>query len=99
MREHGAATAPLPTLRFCARHQGMSQTVKIISPIDGSVYAERAQITDAALDDAVSRARAAQAEWALVPVKERVGKALAFLDALLAMNVEMVPELAMQMGR
>ncbi len=77
----------------------MAQTVKIISPIDGSVYAERPFIADAALEGVVSRARAAQAEWAHVPVKERVTKALAFLDALLAMNDEMVPELAWQMGR
>jgi acyl-CoA reductase-like NAD-dependent aldehyde dehydrogenase len=74
-------------------------TIKIISPIDGSVYAERPQIADAALEAAVSRARAAQAEWALVPVKERVAMSLAFLDALLATNDEMVPELAWQMGR
>ncbi len=77
----------------------MSSTVKIISPIDGSVYAERPVIEDAALEGVASRARAAQAEWAQVPVKERVAKALSFLDALLAMNEEMVPELAWQMGR
>ncbi len=77
----------------------MSQTVKIASPIDGSVYAERPFIADAALDGVASRAHAAQAEWARVPVKERVRQALAFLDALLAMNDEMVPELAWQMGR
>jgi acyl-CoA reductase-like NAD-dependent aldehyde dehydrogenase len=73
--------------------------VKIISPIDGSVYAERPLTSDAELDAAVSRARAAQAEWALVPLRERVKHCLAFLDALLAMNEEMVPELAWQMGR
>ena len=77
----------------------MSQTVKIISPIDGSVYAERSHIADAALEAAISRARAAQTEWARVAVRERVAKVLAFLDALLAMNDEMVPELAWQMGR
>ena len=74
-------------------------SVKIISPIDGSVYAERPFIPGATLDGVVSRARAAQAEWAKVPVRERVEKALSFLDALLAMNDEMVPELAWQMGR
>ena len=77
----------------------MTDTVKIISPIDGSVYAERPIIADAALEGVVSRARAAQAEWAKVPVKERAAKALSFLDALVAMNDEMVPELAWQMGR
>ncbi len=74
-------------------------SVKIISPIDGSIYAERSFIADGALEGVVARARAAQAEWAHVPVKERAEKALVFLDALLAMNDEMVPELAWQMGR
>ena len=40
----------------------MTDTVKIISPIDGSIYAERPIATDDALDAAVERARAAQAE-------------------------------------
>ncbi len=77
----------------------MADSVKIISPIDGSLYAERPLVTDAALDAAVSRARAAQADWARVPVAERVKACTAFLDALLAMNDEIVPELAWQMGR
>jgi acyl-CoA reductase-like NAD-dependent aldehyde dehydrogenase len=77
----------------------LAQSVKIISPIDGSLYAERPFIADAALDAAVSRARAAQAEWAQVPVKKRVAKVLAMLEALLAMNDQIVPELAWQMGR
>jgi acyl-CoA reductase-like NAD-dependent aldehyde dehydrogenase len=74
-------------------------TTKIISPIDGSLYAERPLTTDAALEAAVSRARAAQAAWAHVPVAERTKLCLAFLDALVAMNDEIVPELAWQMGR
>jgi acyl-CoA reductase-like NAD-dependent aldehyde dehydrogenase len=74
-------------------------TTKIISPVDGSVFAERPIATDEALDAAVSRARAAQADWALQPVAERVKLTLAMLDALLAMNDEIVPELAWQMGR
>lgn len=77
----------------------MSDSVKIISPVDGSVYVERTIIADDALDAAVTRARAAQAEWALTPLSERVRQTLAFLDALLAMNDEIVPELAWQMGR
>jgi acyl-CoA reductase-like NAD-dependent aldehyde dehydrogenase len=77
----------------------MSDTVKIISPIDGSIYAERAIATDAEIDAAISRARAAQAEWARVPVAERVKRTVAMLDALLAMNDDIVPELAWQMGR
>jgi acyl-CoA reductase-like NAD-dependent aldehyde dehydrogenase len=77
----------------------MSASVKLISPIDGSVYAERSYTSDAALDAAIAKARAAQAEWALVPVAERVKLVLGFLEVVLAMNDEIVPELAWQMGR
>jgi acyl-CoA reductase-like NAD-dependent aldehyde dehydrogenase len=77
----------------------MSASVKLISPIDGSIYAERPYTTDATLDAAIAKARAAQAEWALVPVAERVKLVLGFLEAVLAMNDEIVPELAWQMGR
>jgi len=75
------------------------ETVKLKSPIDGSVYVERPVATDQAIDAAVSRARAAQADWAGVPIARRGEYLLAFLEALLAMNDEIVPELAWQMGR
>src|SRR5687767_13076289 len=77
----------------------MTETVRIVTPIDGSVYAERPVASDSALEAAVSRARAAQAEWARVPLSGRVRLCLSALDALLAMNDEIVPELAWQMGR
>lgn len=77
----------------------MSKAQTIISPIDGSVFAERAFTDDAALEAAASHARAAQAEWVQAPVAERVEQVLAFVEALLAMNGEIVPELAWQMGR
>lgn len=75
------------------------ETVKIKSPIDGSIYAERPVATDALINAAVERTKAAQAEWAGVPVAERGRYMLAFLEALVAMNDEIVPELAWQMGR
>ena len=75
------------------------ETVKIKSPVDGSIYAERPIAADQAVNAAVERAKAAQAEWARMPIAERCRYALAFLDALLAMNDEIVPELAWQMGR
>jgi acyl-CoA reductase-like NAD-dependent aldehyde dehydrogenase len=77
----------------------VANTVKIISPIDCSVFAERPLATNAEIDAAVSRARAAQGDWARAPVAERVARAIAMLDALLAMNDDVVPELAHQMGR
>ena len=56
-------------------------------------------VADAELDAAVSAARAAQAEWRRVSIAERGRFILAFLEALLAMNDEIVTELAWQMGR
>jgi acyl-CoA reductase-like NAD-dependent aldehyde dehydrogenase len=79
--------------------EGEVVTIKIVSPIDGSVYAELVPATDGTVETALARGRAAQAEWARVPVGERVGACLAFLEALVAMNDEIVPELAWQMGR
>jgi acyl-CoA reductase-like NAD-dependent aldehyde dehydrogenase len=77
----------------------MSEIQKIISPIDGSVYAERAVARDADIDAAVRAARGALPEWKAVPIAERKRYILAFLDALLAMNNEIAVELAWQMGR
>ncbi len=77
----------------------MSDSVKIISPIDGSVYAERPIARDAAIDAALSAARAALPKWKATPVAERGRYMLAFLDALLAMNDDIATELAWQMGR
>jgi len=74
-------------------------TVKLKSPVDGSIYIERPTATDQAIDAAVSRARAAQAEWAQVSIARRGEYLLAFLEALLSMNDEIVPELAHMMGR
>jgi acyl-CoA reductase-like NAD-dependent aldehyde dehydrogenase len=77
----------------------MSDSVKIISPIDGSVYAERPVAKDAAVDSALTAARAALPQWRATPVAERGRYMLAFLDALLAMNDDITTELAWQMGR
>ncbi|MBB97949.1 MAG: aldehyde dehydrogenase [Rhodobacteraceae bacterium] len=77
----------------------MSETIKLISPVDGSVYAERPVTADAELNRAVARARTAQADWAARPIAERCAAVGAAIDALEAMNDEIVPELAWQMGR
>jgi len=76
-----------------------TSTVKIISPIDGSVYTERAIARDAEIDSAVTAARAALPEWRNVPIAARARYMLAFLDALITMNDDIAVELAWQMGR
>ena len=75
------------------------ETVKLKSPVDGSVYAERPVASEQQINAAVERARAAQLDWAQTPLGERGKYLLGFLNALLAMNDEIVPELAWQMGR
>jgi acyl-CoA reductase-like NAD-dependent aldehyde dehydrogenase len=70
-----------------------------ISPVDGREVARRATATPAEIDAALKEARAAQAAWRRTPLAERKALALKFMDALLSLNQEVVPELALQMGR
>lgn len=74
-------------------------TIKCISPIDGSVYAERETLSRADADAAVARAKSAQAEWAARPLADRIALVQAGVAAVGAMNDEIVPEIAWQMGR
>ncbi len=77
----------------------MAETVKIKSPIDGSIYAERPIASDREISAAVERAKAAQAKWVETSIAERGKYMLAMLEALVSMSDEIVPELAWQMGR
>src|SRR5687767_14561567 len=70
-----------------------------LSPVDGREYARRALTPAAEVDRAVERARAVQPEWARAPLAERKAILLRFLEAMEALNDEIVPELAWQMGR
>lgn len=77
----------------------MGQMLKCISPIDGSVFAEREVFSLEAAEAVVARARAAQADWAARPLAERIELVMAGVAAVGAMNDEIVPELAQMMGR
>ncbi|ANG97215.1 aldehyde dehydrogenase [Brucella pseudogrignonensis] len=77
----------------------MSGTARIISPIDGSIYAERAYASDTAIHAAVTAARQAQPGWAATSIAERAHYCRLALDALAAMQDEIIPEIAWQMGR
>ena len=77
----------------------MTQTLKCISPVDGSVFAERAVLSRDAAHKAAGKARAAQAAWAARPLQERIDLVMAGVAAVGAMNDEIVPELARMMGR
>lgn len=73
--------------------------IQNISPIDGSVYAEREAMSLDAARGAVLKARAAQKAWARRPLEERVQLVLKGVARLNEMVDEVVPELAHMMGR
>jgi acyl-CoA reductase-like NAD-dependent aldehyde dehydrogenase len=77
----------------------MAETVKITSPVDGRVYAERPVASGADIESAVAKAKAARKAWGEITVHERAKFLNHFVDALLGKNDEIVPELAWQMGR
>ena len=77
----------------------MSDTLKCISPIDGSVYAERPAMSLEAASEAVGRARKAQKAWARRPLEDRIQLVLKGVARLNEMSDEVVPELAHMMGR
>ena len=77
----------------------MTKTIKCISPIDGSIYAERTCLEPDAARAAVEKAKAAKRAWAARPLNERIGavqKAVAYIGET---QDRMVDQLAHQMGR
>lgn len=77
----------------------MSKTVRCISPIDGSVYAERTALSHDEAQARVLAARKAQGSWAAVPLSQRIDivkKATAYIGET---RDRMITELAHQMGR
>lgn len=74
-------------------------TLKCISPIDGSVYAERPVQSAEAASAAVAKARSAQKDWAKQPLDKRVKLVMAGVARLNEMVDEVVSELAHMIGR
>ncbi|WP_312223495.1 aldehyde dehydrogenase family protein [Rhizobium rhizoryzae] len=73
--------------------------IQCISPVDGSVYAERPASSLEAASEAVARSRRAQKDWAKRPLEDRVQLVMKGVARLNEMVDEVVPELAWQMGR
>jgi acyl-CoA reductase-like NAD-dependent aldehyde dehydrogenase len=73
--------------------------IQLISPVDGSVYAERTPLTLDTATAAAARARAAQKGWAARPLAERIALVKAAVANLNANAPKIVAELAWQMGR
>ncbi|NUT77572.1 aldehyde dehydrogenase family protein [Pseudomonas sp. C1C7] len=77
----------------------MTATIQLISPVDGRIYAERPYADAVQIEQALTAAASAQAQWKLRPLSERAAYCSAAVDAMLAMKDDIVPELAWQMGR
>jgi acyl-CoA reductase-like NAD-dependent aldehyde dehydrogenase len=77
----------------------MTAILRIISPVDNSVYAERPLADDAAVRQTLERARKAQRAWRHVAVAERCRIGTAFVDAMVADKARVAELLAWQMGR
>ena len=77
----------------------MAESIKCVSPVDGRVYASRPVATRKEIAAVFGAARVAQDKWKRLPLAERAAGCSAAVDAMLAMQDEIVPELAWQMGR
>jgi acyl-CoA reductase-like NAD-dependent aldehyde dehydrogenase len=72
---------------------------RTVTPVDGSVYAERPLATEAEVDAALSRAAAAQRDWRAVSLAERMAVCARMVDAFVARRDEIAREISWQMGR
>jgi acyl-CoA reductase-like NAD-dependent aldehyde dehydrogenase len=73
--------------------------IKVVSPVDNSVYVERPLAKAAEIDSALDRARIAQRAWRTVAVAERARILERFCDLFEAKREEIASELTWQMGR
>ncbi len=77
----------------------MSKKIQCISPVNGTVFAERDVSTMDASFAAVTRAKTAGKAWAARSISERVSLVMAGVARLGEMTDETVSELAQMMGR
>ena len=77
----------------------MTDTLKTISPVDGSVYVERPLAGSGEIDRTLSAAVRAQAAWKRTPLSERAALLGRAVDAFVAKRDAIAGELSWQMGR
>lgn len=71
----------------------------IISPIDGSIVAERVFATDAEVEKVLATAQASQNLWRSTPLKKRIELCEALISYLEEHSSEIAKEISRQMGR
>ncbi len=72
---------------------------RIISPIDGSVIAERELADDAHVESVLSAAASARSGWDATSLSERIRLCEAMVQSLIDHVDDIAPEISMQMGR
>ena len=77
----------------------MADRLKCITPVDGTVYVERALAEDGQIETALERARKAAAEWRHVPVRERQKLLTRAVDVFVGNKAKIAEEISWQMGR
>ncbi|WP_259782690.1 aldehyde dehydrogenase family protein [Aestuariispira ectoiniformans] len=77
----------------------MTEMLQIITPVDGSVYAERPAANWDQIDAVLAKADAAQKSWKKTPLAERQALMTKALEAFLAKKDEIAEELSWQIGR
>src|SRR4029077_2370087 len=74
-------------------------SMRTISPVDGTVYAERTAATVAQIEQTLQRARAAQPQWREVPIAERAAIIGRFCGEFERRGAAIATGLSWQMGR
>jgi acyl-CoA reductase-like NAD-dependent aldehyde dehydrogenase len=77
----------------------MSDILKTVSPVDGSIYVERPLAQAADINRALAAAAHAQAAWASLPLAMRCEVLARAIDAFAAKANEIATEISWQMGR
>ena len=72
---------------------------RIISPIDGSVVAERELADDARVESVLKTAASARASWSATPLSERIRLCESMVQWLIDHVDELAPEITQQIGR
>lgn len=75
------------------------EKIECISPIDGSIYAQRNLSTLCEAEKSISRGKIEQIRWKEKSLKERIELVKAGVAKIGQLNDDIIPELAWQMGR
>ncbi|GMR18698.1 MAG: aldehyde dehydrogenase family protein [Gammaproteobacteria bacterium] len=76
-----------------------TETIKIVSPVDGAVIAERSLATQDEVNATLTAAVQAQAQWKATPISARAKLCHKVIDCLVSKRDEIAREITLQMGR